>query len=407
MHFIEIIEESVSVLKTNKMRTALSALGIIIGIGSVIALMTLGSASQESVKQRIQSLGSNLLTVRPGVQEQGFLRGQGSDIKTLKLSDAKALAESDRITTIDTVASEYSSRKQVSYERNNSNVQVSGVTEDYFKIRNIELGFGDFFTDEDSQNTRKIAVIGTTVSKDLFGEDVNPVGQNIRIGGVSYEVVGLTKSKGSGGFNSSDEAVFVPLLTAQKVIFGVNHLSTVYVTAKSETDMDAAKNQIGFLLLELHNKATPDDADFSISSQEDVLETVSAVTGTFTTLLTGIAAISLVVGGIGIMNIMLVTVTERTAEVGLRKALGAKRKTIIAQFLVESVVLTVTGGMIGVIIGIVTSMVLTKVMSLPNIISWPSIILAVSVSCVIGIVFGLYPALKASKLEPIEALRYE
>lgn len=407
MHFIEIIEESISVLKTNKLRTSLSALGIIIGIGSVIALMTLGQASQLSVKERIKSLGSNLLTIRPGNQQEGFLRSGGSTNKTLRLSDAQAIAASTRVTTVESVASEYSSRTQVSYERNNTNVSVTGVTDDYFKIRNIELGSGRLLSAADDANTMKVAVVGPTVVEDLFGAGVNPLGKNIRINGVSYTVIGVTKSKGSGGFNSSDEVVFVPLNTAQKVLFGVNYISTIYITAKSEADMDAAKNQLGFLLLELHKKASPADADFSISSQEDILETASAITGTFTTLLTGIAAISLIVGGIGIMNIMLVTVTERTSEIGLRKALGAKRKTIITQFLVESVILTITGGLIGVAVGLIASIVITKVMSLPSAISVGSIFLAVTVSCVIGIVFGWYPAFKASKLQPIEALRYE
>jgi putative ABC transport system permease protein len=407
MNLLEIIEESVLVLKTNKLRTALSALGIIIGIGSVIALMTLGQASQLSVRERIQSLGSNLLTIRPGNQQQGFLRGSNSNNKNLKLSDAEAIIESNRITTVENVASEYSSRTQVSYERNNTNVQVSGITEDYFKIRNIELSLGENISLADNTNVSKVAVLGTTVVTDLFGENANPIGKDIRINGISYTVIGVTKSKGAGGFNSSDEAIFVPLTTAQKILFGVNYISTMYITAKSEDVMEAAKNQLGFFLLEVHKKASPSEADFSISSQEDILETANQITGTFTTLLTGIAAISLVVGGIGIMNIMLVTVTERTSEIGLRKALGAKRKTIISQFLVESVILTITGGLIGIMVGIITSFILTKAMSLPNAISVQSVFLAVTVSCIIGIIFGWYPAFKASKLQPIEALRYE
>ena len=206
---------------------------------------------------------------------------------------------------------------------------------------------------------------------------------------------------------SSDDAVYIPLSTAQNVVFGVKYLSYIYVTAKSEDLMNAAQNQIGYFLLERHNLENPSDADFSILSQEDILETVSQVTGTFTTLLTGIAAISLVVGGIGIMNIMLVTVTERTREIGIRKALGAKRKTIITQFLVESIVLTLMGGILGVILGVGVSLIFTKTMSMPTVVSIPSIILAVGVSCLIGILFGWYPAQRASKLQPVEALRYE
>lgn len=403
MKLIEIFEESVIVLKTNRMRTGLSALGIIIGVASVIALMTLGQASQKSVTARIQALGSNLLIIRPGSQQQGFLRGGGSSVQTLKDSDTKAIINSDRITTVSTVASEYSSRSQVSYGRNNTNASISGVTPDYFSIRNIKLGSGSFFNEQDNSLLNKVAIIGYETAEELFG-DTNPIDQNIRINGVSYSVVGVTSKDSAMGMEST---VYVPLQTAQKSIFGVSYLSSIYVSAKSSELMEAAENQIGYLLLEEHSLKNPVDADFSISSQGDILETANEVTATFTTLLTGIAAISLIVGGIGIMNIMLVTVTERTREIGIRKALGAKRKTIITQFLVESIVLTITGGIIGVIIGVSASLVLTKVMNLPITISTGSIGLAVIVSCVIGVVFGWYPAQKASKLQPIEALRYE
>ncbi|NMB91339.1 FtsX-like permease family protein [candidate division WWE3 bacterium] len=407
MRLIEIFEESISVLKTNGMRTALSALGIIIGIGSVITLMTLGQASQQSVKNRIQSLGSNLLIVRPGAQRSGFLRGSASGNTTLKYSDAKAIEASQRINTIQKVAAEYSSRTQLVYGRNNTNIQVSGVTGEYFDSRNITLTVGSPITEQQNQNMEKVVVLGPTVVEDLFGTNVNPIGKSIRINGTSFTVVGVTKSKGSSGVGNSDDIAYVPLQTAQKVLFGVDYISTIYVTAKNDDLMEAAQNQLGFLLLELHNKATPSDADFTVSSQADILETATEVTSTFTTLLTGIAAISLIVGGIGIMNIMLVTVTERTMEIGLRMSLGAKSRTIITQFLTEAVVLTITGGMLGVLIGVGASTIITKAMSLPTAISYQSIVLSVVVSCLIGIIFGWYPAYKASKLQPIEALRYE
>ena len=281
------------------------------------------------------------------------------------------------------------------------NVSVSGVQPAYFNIRNVELEYGEFFTEADESSSSKVALLGYTTAEDLFGTASKALENKFRIEGISLEVVGVLE-EGTG-----DNTVFVPLSTAQKILFGQTHLTTIYVSATSEDVMDAAENQIGYLLLEEHNLDTPADADFSISSQEDLLETVSEVTQTFTAMLTGIAAISLVVGGIGIMNIMLVTVTERTREIGIRKALGAKRKTIITQFLVESVVLTFAGGIIGVFVGIGGSVILTNVMNLPPTISLPSVFLAVAVSCLIGIVFGWYPAQKASKLQPIEALRYE
>ena len=407
MKLIELFEESVTVLKTNRLRTGLSALGIIIGIGSVIALMTLGEASQKSITQRIQSLGANLLTVSPGSQEtiHGFLKTSGSGGTTLSYDDAKAIAESQRTTTVDKVAAVFTSNAQVSYGSNNDNIQITGVTENYFELRNIELLTGKFITDQDNLLVRKSAVVSSGLIEDLLEEVSNPVGETIRLNGNTFTIVGVSESVSS--FGQSRDSVYIPLTAAQNILFGVNHVSSIYVGAINENLMVEAENQIGFLLLELHGLDTPDDADFSISSQGDILETVEQVTQTFTTLLAGIAAISLIVGGIGIMNIMLVTVTERTREIGVRKALGAKRKVIVMQFLIESVLLTIVGGSIGVIFGLGVSFLLTKMMSLPNTISVSSIGLAVVVSGVIGVVFGIYPAQKASKLQPIDALRYE
>lgn len=409
MQLIELLEESVSVLKTHKLRTALSALGIIIGIGSVIALMTLGQASQQSVTQRIQSLGANLLTVTSGSpsapSHMGFLRSSGSGGTTLTYEDALALEQSQRITTIGKVAAIYAANAQVSHGSNNDSIQITGVTKDYFELRNIELILGQLISEQDNQLVRKSAVVSEGVVEELLEDVPNPIGQTLRINGTTFTIVGVVE--GPSSFVQSSNAIYIPLFTAQRVLFGVNHVSFIYVGALNENIMEEAENQVGFRLLELHGLSSPDDADFSISSQGDILETVSEVTQTFTILLTGIAAISLIVGGIGIMNIMLVTVTERTREIGIRKALGAKRKVIITQFLIESVLLTIAGGAIGVLLGLGISFVLTRMMSLPPTVSGSAILLAVGVSCIIGIVFGIYPARKASKLQPIEALRHE
>lgn len=396
MNLLELFQESVEVLRTNKMRTGLSALGIIIGIGSVIALMTLGKASQQSTIERISALGANMLTIR-----------SSDNNSTLKYEDMLAILNDSRITTIENAAAEYTANATVAYERNSTSVSVSGVTPSLFSVRNIEIETGVEITQSDMELLNKVAVLGPSTSTELFGPNVNPIGQNIKISGTSFTVVGVAKAKGSSGRFNTDEAVYIPLTTAQRAIFGSTEITTLYVTAKNQDSTDAAENQIGYLLLEQHRISDPADADFSIFSSSDLLETVSSVTSTFTALLSGIAAISLIVGGIGIMNIMLVTVTERTREIGIRKALGAKRKTIIQQFLIEAIILTITGGIFGVITGLSISMALTKYMNLPQVIASEAIVLAVVVSCVIGVVFGWYPAQKASKLQPIEALRYE
>jgi len=395
MKFFEIFEESISVLNTNRMRTALSALGIVIGIGSVIALMTLGRASQLSIQERIQSLGSNLLTVRPD-----------NDAK-LTLQDYEDLSTSERITTIKQASAEINYQGAASYGGESTNTSIVGVTKDYFEVRNLEIEYGNPITQTDLDILNKYAVIGPETAETLYGNAESALGKEIKIEGTSFTVVGLTKARGGFGRMSFDDVIYIPLTTGQKTIFGNADISTIYVNTIDETYMDAAENQIGYLLMENHRITNPADANFSISSQADILETVNEVTGTFTLLLTGIAAISLVVGGIGIMNIMLVTVTERTREIGIRKALGAKRKVVVNQFLIESVILTVVGGLIGIAVGITASLILTKTMNLPRIISVKSIGLAFVVSGAIGILFGWYPARKASKLQPIDALRYE
>lgn len=409
MNTLELIQESIEVLKVNKMRTALSALGIIIGVGSVIALMTLGAATQKSTLDKVTALGSNLLTIRPGANSDGFFDG-GRDITsdTLTYEDAIAIATEPRITSIDKVASEYTSNNvKVAYERNSSDVSVSGVTQDYFDIKNITIETGNDISGSDLELLNKVVVLGPTIAKDLFGSNTSPLGKIIKIKGTVFTVIGITEEKGETGRVSVDDSVYIPLTTAQKGLFGVSTVSNIYVSALDENSTDIAESQVGYYLLERHGITDPIDADFSISSSSDLIETVTEITGTFTVLLGGIAAISLIVGGIGIMNIMLVTVTERTREIGIRKALGAKRKVIVSQFLIESIILTITGGIIGVILGVLVSFLITTIMDLPRVISYESIGLAVGVSCVIGLVFGWYPAQKASKLQPIEALRYE
>lgn len=403
----EIITDAFATLIVNKLRTTLATLGIIIGIGSVIALISLGQASQQAIQSQIQSLGSNLLTIQPSGQNQGGVQGAAGGGTSLTLDDANAIKNSPQITTINNVSPEYQSRAQIIAGRNNTNTQVIGVTPAYAQVRKINIASGNFITQAQFDSLAKVAVVGPQVVTDLFGEGSNPLGQTIRISGQTFTIIGITVSRGGTGFQNQDDLVFIPLSTAQKQLFGVTHLSTISLEAKSADTMVQAQNEVGYLLLTRHKLKDPSRKDFSIFNQQDLINTVSQTTGTFTTLLAGVAAISLLVGGIGIMNIMLVTVTERTREIGLRKALGAKKKTIITQFLAEAVILTFAGGILGIGGGILTSYLISRFTGSLFVISPVSIFLAFAVSAGIGILFGWYPARRAANLQPIEALRYE
>ncbi len=406
MELIEQIKESLGMLTLNKTRTGLAILGIVIGIGSVIALISLGQASQQAVASQIQGLGANLLTVQPGAVSQGAVRGAAGGNTTLTNDDATAIASTPQITTIQNVSPELSRRSQVRTGSSNTNTQIVGVTPAYAQVHKITVDSGAFITQRDVDAINKVAVIGPQVVTDLFNGN-SPIGQTLRIGTQTLTVIGVTTSKGGSGFFNQDDIIFVPLSVAQKQLFGVNYLSSIALEAKSSDQMTNAQNEVGYFLLARHHFNDPAQADFTITSQQDIVNTVSATTGTFTTLLSGVAAISLLVGGIGIMNIMLVTVTERTREIGLRKALGAKKGTITTQFLIESMILTFSGGVIGVLLGIAASYLYSVSSNSPFVVSPSSVVLAFVVSVGIGILFGWYPAKRASQLQPIEALRYE
>jgi putative ABC transport system permease protein len=381
-------------------------LGIMIGVGAVVAMISIGTGASVSVTSRIQSLGSNLLMVTPEFAQGGFAgaRQAGGMGTTLVTEDATAIAE--EVPTVKMVSPEFSSQAQVIYGSQNVNTSIQGVVSEYQEVHNFHVAFGDFIRPEDEKAQSKVAVVGQSVVTDLFSGE-NPVGKTIKIQNVPFRVIGVMELKGQSGFQNLDDMIFIPLSTAQKRVFGSESLRQISVQVRSEKDMDLADSQISSLLLIRHNIGDPTEADFEIRNQADILSTMTEVTGTFTLLLGGIAAISLLVGGIGIMNIMLVSVTERTREIGLRKAVGAKRKDILTQFLIESLILSLLGGGIGLLVGVVGSIVISKIGGWSTVVTLNSILLAFLFSAAIGIFFGIYPARRASLLSPIEALRFE
>lgn len=403
----DLFEETYSALLANKARSGLTVLGIVIGIGSVIAMISIGQGAKGTIESSIQTLGSNLVIVMPGAQRGVGIQvnaGRGS-AQTLTQDDADALKE--QVALANDVAPELSSRYQITAKGTNTNTQVVGTVPSYLTVRNVELEDGSFISEQNLRSLSKVAVLGPTVRDDLFGEGVSPIGQSIRIRSVQFKVIGVMKAKGGSGFNNPDNTMYIPLSTAQKFLAGNTSVSQISVQAVDQNSMAELQAEITALLLDRHNISDPALADFSTLNQADIVATASSVTDTFTILLAAVAGISLVVGGIGIMNMMLTTVTERTREIGLRKAIGAKRKDINLQFLAEAVLLTFSGGVLGIVFGWVVSLLVSKFGGIATSISISSILLAFGVSAAVGIVFGYYPASRAAKLNPIEALRFE
>ncbi len=403
----DLLQETATGLLSNKVRTGLTMLGIVIGIASVIAMLAVGNGATSTIQSSIESIGSNLVVISPGAPRTpgSAVNASRGSANTLTMSDVEAIKEG--VTSAKYVAPVVSSQKQIIAAGTNTNTSVIGTTPSYFDIKNITINLGVFFSDEQVTQMARVVVIGPTTRDDLFGEGVDAIGKTIRISGNEFTVIGVTVAKGGTGQSSADDVVYIPITVAQQFFTGNKYVSSINISAQTADLVTDVQNQATDILLARHNITDPTKADFSTMNQSDMLATASSITTTMTYLLAAIAGISLLVGGIGIMNMMLTTVTERTREIGLRKAVGAKKRDIRLQFLVESVVLTAIGGVIGILLGISIAWAITLTGLLTAKISISSVTLSFGVSALIGIIFGYYPAARASNLNPIDALRYE
>jgi putative ABC transport system permease protein len=405
MLFGEIVMVALGAIRANKLRSFLTALGIVIGVAAVITMVALGSGAQKAVQDRIQALGTNLLSIYPG---QSFMRGVAVSFDTrASLTVDDALALSRGTTTLAAVVPEMSRNLQIKYGSQNSNVSVVGTTPNYAAVNNFKIEAGRMFTAGDDEGRRRVAVIGASIPTMFNANGAAMIGQEIQIRGIPFEIVGLLGPKGAQGFMNQDEQILIPLNTARYRIFGTDRLRSINVQVRATDSVGIAMLEIERVLRRTHQIRPGADNDFQIRNRTEFLATFEETTKTFTYLLAGIAAVSLIVGGIGIMNIMLVSVTERTREIGTRKALGATRRNIMLQFLVEAVTLCLLGGVIGILMGSGLAIAMAKVAGWNTVISPTAIAIAVAFSAGVGIFFGLWPARRAAMLDPIVALRYE
>lgn len=406
MNGTNLIKIAVRALANNKLRGFLTMLGIIIGVASVITMLAIGQGSKRSIQAQISEMGSNMIMIHPGADVRGGVRQDASAMETLKLQDYEDIVDETRF--VSAVSPSVNSSGQAIYGANNAPTTVYGISPDYLEIRRYKVEDGDMFTEQDIQTAAKVCVVGKTVVDNLFPDGSNPVGKVIRFQKLPFRIVGVLESKGYNSMGmDQDDLILAPYTTIQKKVLAITHLQGITCSALKEEYTDQAIDEISEILRRNHKLKESDDDDFTIRSQQELSTMLTSTTDMMSVLLAAVAGISLLVGGIGIMNIMYVSVTERTREIGLRMSIGAKGIDILAQFLIESILISVTGGLIGVVFGVGAALVVNGVAHFPIYIQPWSVILSFAVCTVTGVFFGWYPAKKAAQLDPIEAIRYE
>lgn len=411
MKLSETIKLSFSVLRTNKVRTLLTGLGIIIGIASVIVIISAGAGAQSLITNQLNAVGTNLVGILPGASDENSApaSAMGIVVTTLKYEDAEAIAR--EVPNISAVSSYNTGIATASWQGNNSDASFNGVMTSYPEVEDVKLGVGRFFSQEEDNSSARVAVLGWQVAEDLF-KGQSSIGQRIKIGKEFFEVVGVMEKRGAAGFQNPDKLIFIPANTAQKIMLGVRHVNYIRAKINAPKNIDAAVEDIRLLLRDRHGLRESTIDDFSVRNTKDAIETLNSITDALKFFLAAIASISLLVGGVGVMNIMLASVNQRIREIGLRKAVGAKRRDIMIQFLAESITLTLFGGIVGIIIGSLVSMLVAVIANYLGydwdlVVSPLSIFMGFAVAVLVGVVFGIYPAQRAAKLNSIEALRYE
>ncbi|WP_339750537.1 ABC transporter permease [Algoriphagus aquimarinus] len=406
MRLLNLFKIATKAIVLNKTRTLLTMLGIIIGVASVIAMLAIGEGSKESIRTTISSMGANMITVRPGADTRGGVRQERSAMESLTLQDFEAIKEQASLLT--SISPLVDGKGQVISGSNNWPSTIYGVNPDYLAIKVTDLQSGSMFTDAEVQSASKVALIGQTVVENIFTNGEDPVGQMIRFNNIPFKVIGVLEEKGENTFGQDqDDVVIAPYTTVQKRILAIDHINQVIASAVSEDDAPDAVIQVSEILRTQHKLTANEDDDFHVQSMEELISTFSSTTEMLTILLVAVASISLLIGGIGIMNIMYVSVKERTREIGLRMAVGGKGSDILMQFLIEAIMISITGGVLGVLLGLTATVFIENILHWPTSVALYSIIISFAVCAVTGIFFGWYPARKASSLDPITALRYE